>query len=442
MSIGARLTRPLDAAALAAFRVASGVMVTVSAIRFLAYGWVDEFFVAPTFFFKHLGFSWVPVPAHVHALFVALIVLGVLVTIGLLYRCAVVLLFIGFTWVQLMDATNYLNHYYLVSVLLLLMATMPLGDVWGLDAVVRPRRRRTTLPAWMTWLLRFQVGCVYAFAGLAKLGGDWLLHAQPLGIWLTSRTTMPVIGPVLAQWWAPWLFSWCGFLFDSSVVVFLLWRRTRPLAYVVVVIFHSLTMILFPIGMFPVIMMVAAVVFFSPSWPRRFFTLAPASTTTTTTTKLTTTTTTLLACWCGFQLLMPLRGWLYGGDVRWHEQGMRFSWRVMVREKNGTVTFHVEDEATRRRWFVRPRDWLDARQAREMSTQPDLILQLAHAIAAAEREKGRDVHVRAEALVSLNGRPPALLIDPDVDLVDIVDGVRPASWILPRPDTPPAPTRR
>ena len=43
------------------------------------------------------------------------------------------------------------------------------------------------------------------------------------------------------------------------------------------------------------------------------------------------------------QLLLPLRAHLYGGNVLWHEQGMRFSWRVMVREKNGSVTFIVRE---------------------------------------------------------------------------------------------------
>ena len=45
---------------------------------------------------------------------------------------------------------------------------------------------------------------------------------------------------------------------------------------------------------------------------------------------------------------------LYGGNVLWHEQGMRFSWRVMVREKNGSVTYRVRAPATGRTWEVSP----------------------------------------------------------------------------------------
>src|SRR5262249_37756637 len=70
--------------------------------------------------------------------------------------------------------------------------------------------------------------------------------------------------------WVPWFMSWAGFLFDTTAPWFLLARKTRPFAYVVVIVFHALTRVLFPIGVFPVIMVVSALVFFSPSWPRRW----------------------------------------------------------------------------------------------------------------------------------------------------------------------------
>src|SRR5690606_27188537 len=59
-----------------------------------------------------------------------------------------------------------------------------------------------------------------------------------------------------------------GFLFDSTIVAFLLWSRTRWLAYACVLVFHTLTRSLFPIGMFSTIMVLAALVFFPPHWPR------------------------------------------------------------------------------------------------------------------------------------------------------------------------------
>jgi vitamin K-dependent gamma-carboxylase len=46
--------------------------------------------------------------------------------------------------------------------------------------------------------------------------------------------------------------------------------------------------------------------------------------------------------------------------------------------------------------------------------------------------------VRVEALVSLNGRPAELLVDPNVDLARVADGITKAPWIRSAPETPPA----
>ena len=75
--------------------------------------------------------------------------------------------------------------------------------------------------AWRLYVLRFQVGLVYTCAGLAKLQGDWLLEAQPLNLWLASLTDLPVLGPLLALPAAPYVAAWAGFLFDSTVALFL-----------------------------------------------------------------------------------------------------------------------------------------------------------------------------------------------------------------------------
>lgn len=142
----------------------------------------------------------------------------------------------------------------------------------------------------------------------------------------------------------------------------------------------------------------------------------------------------LALAWCALQVLLPLRHHLYGGNVLWHEQGMRFSWKVMVREKNASVTFWVHDAATGRRWYVPPRQYLDARQEREFAAQPDLVLQLAHRIAADERARGREVTVSAEVLASLNARRLAPMVDDAVDLAREPDGLRAKRWILPAPE--------
>ncbi|MCU0682563.1 MAG: HTTM domain-containing protein [Polyangiaceae bacterium] len=455
------LARPVDLAWLAAFRVLFGLTMSVSMLRFVAYGWVDEFFVKPRFHFKYWGFAWVePLPPSLlHAAFWALAALGLAVAAGACFRLSAALLALGLVYVQLLDVATYLNHYYLAALLAGLLALSPAHHLWSLDARLGLARPAQQGPAFWLYLFRFQAAVVYSFAGLAKAHGDWLVHAQPLRIWLGSKTDLPLLGPLFRAPGAPLAFSWAGFLFDATITGWLLSRRSRPFAYAALLLFHTLTRVLFPIGMFPVIMSIAALAFFSPSWPRTLarraralFRRDLAGAPPALPGDLATTEPALPApghlalalagLYCVAQLALPLRFLAYGGDVRWHEQGMRFSWRVMVREKNGSVTFLVRDPASGRTRHVEPRDYLTRLQEREMSSQPDLILQLAHRIRDDFAGRGRGaVEVRVDAIASLNGRRVAPLVDPQIDLAAVRDSLAPAAWIAPAPPGPPPHTR-
>ena len=115
---------------------------------------------------------------------------------------------------------------------------------------------------------------------------------------------------------------------------------------------------------------------------------------------------------------------------------MRFAWHVMIREKHGKVMY-LARFADGRRLEIPPRNYLTARQERELGGQPDLILQLAHAIGADLHRRGfHDFTLHADSAVSLNGRRPVPLIDPAVDLL-ATDDLGPRTWVLPPPPGPP-----
>jgi hypothetical protein len=142
------------------------------------------------------------------------------------------------------------------------------------------------------------------------------------------------------------------------------------------------------------------------------------------------------------QLALPLRAAAYGGNVLWHEQGMRFSWRVMVRAKGGNTTFVVRDRQSGRTVYVSPREYLTDLQESEMSSQPDLILQLAHHIRDDYARRGfSDPEVRVDARAALNGRRSISLIDPTIDLGTVHDGLARAQYVTPAPTQPPPHTR-
>jgi hypothetical protein len=443
-----RMNEPTDAAGLAAFRVLFGLVMASSVVRYFTNHWIERFYVHPRFHFTYWGFGWIaPLPEPwLTAVFVAIGIAAVCIALGLFYRAATVTFFVLFNYVYLLDVSNYLNHYYLVAILSLLLCILPLHRAYSIDALLRPSIRVRTLPAWMTWLLRAQVGLVYVFAGLAKLTPDWLLHGEPLAIWLPARADTPVLGIFFAQHWVALAMSWAGFVYDTTIVGWLLWRRSRPFAYAVVCTFHAMTMILFDIGIFPLIMTAAAMIFFDPDWPRLLWARvrtvelvrSESDGERSARWRIGRVATVVLGCWLLAHVAMPLRAHLYGGNVLWHEQGMRWSWRVLCRDKTASVTYRVRMDGDPRERIVSPSQYLEFYQEAEFAGQPDLILQLAHRVADDLRRAGhRRVEVRADVLASLNGRPAARLIDPNVDLARIDDGIGNASWILPAPDDAP-----
>lgn len=457
------LNQPRDIAALAMFRILFGLLMGVGLIRFMANGWVDKLFLEPTFQFKYWGFEWVvvPPPMVLYGIFTAAVVCAFLVALGCFYRVAIIGFLLLFTYTELMDVTTYLNHHYLVIIFAFVLCFLSPHRAWSVDAWrhaqkaqnSKPSWRMTTLPAWQTYWLRFHVAMLYFYAGWAKFESDWLLHAQPLNIWLPPLEGTPIIGVFLSQIWVHYAFSWFAFMFDVTIIAFMLFKRTRLWAFALIVFFHLLTHLFFNIGLFPFIMVLAVMVYFDADWPRQLVVRLRRQQPTPNHHRRTTAASSTadvakrlnlkplmalaIAVFCTVQFVMPLRQWAYDGTVLWHEQGMRFSWRVMLREKSGSLNYRVVNAAGNTQQ-VTPYAYLNENQYREMSGQPDLILQLAHRIRDDMNAKGvGPVQVYADAMVSLNGRQAKAMIDPATDLAAIEYGLANADWITAPPAEPP-----
>lgn len=121
-----------------------------------------------------------------------------------------------------------------------------------------------------------------------------------------------------------------------------------------------------------------------------------------------------------FHLLYPLRHHLIAGDVAWTEEGHRYSWRMMLRSKNGTGSFRVVDKESGTTQKVYPHNELTKRQARKLYTHPDMILQYAHYLADnCEKETSGKCEVYADISVRLNNGKYHTYIDPEIDLSNI-----------------------
>jgi vitamin K-dependent gamma-carboxylase len=428
----------LDGASVAAFRMALGLLLVWEVTRYFSNSWIERYWVQPSFHFRYYAFSWVPlVPqpwlsVEVFALGVA----GVMVAVGFRHRVATFIAATIFLHLFLLEQARYLNHFYAAFLFLCLVGVTPAGQTWGLDALRSPASSRGRIPMWSLTLLRFQVAIIYVFAAVAKLDPDWL----------SGRAITPVIATRMDRPFIRWLFemnvghlvfSGGGFLLDALLIPALLWKRTRIVAFTAAVVFHVLNAQVFQIGIFPWMMIAATALFLSPQWPRRMLSglmevkgngAPPRSPRSPPSRGL----LIAMVTYGVVQLVVPLRHYLYPGDVTWTEEGHRFSWRMMLRSKSGQARFLVVTQGDTA--IVDASERLPRWQWVAMIGDPDMLLQFAHHLAEEEENAGRPrPRVYGDVSVSLNGRGRRPMIDPAVDLAAVSRSILPASWIEPGP---------
>jgi len=433
------LNQQVSISSLVFFRLSFGAILLWEVFRYFDNGWIARYWMRPDFYFSYSGFGWLqPLPGDgMLLLFYGLGVCAVAILLGLFYRWATILFFIGFTYVFLLDKTNYLNHFYLISLISFLLIFLPANRALSLDVYFKRVQKNTQVPAWAPAILAFQLGVAYFFGGIAKLNADWL-RGYPLFDWLGGRMDYPLIGQFFDEKWMVLLFSYSGLLLDLLIVPALIYRRTRIPAYIAIVTFHLMNHGLWQIGIFPWFMIAATTLFFDPAWFKRILDragarlfdgdeLSPPTGFQHSGFKL-----GLLSVFILIQLFMPLRHWLYGGNVSWNELGHRFSWHMKLRDKEAQAKFRVFDPKSNEFWDIDNRDFLSRRQAQKMSTRPDMILQFAHHLGEIFIEDGYPhVRVFADVEAGLNGREYQQLIDSRVDLLGVDHNTHHDEWIVP-----------
>ncbi|MEM9681355.1 MAG: HTTM domain-containing protein, partial [Bacteroidota bacterium] len=408
------LYESVSIAPLVVFRIAFGLLLFYSTYRTYEKGWIKELYIEPTYHFTF--FSWLtPLEGNgMYLIFGLLILFSIGIVLGCLYRLSTLLYFILFTYVELLDKAYYLNHYYLVSLLVFWMIWVPAHHWFSIDARLFPKIKSTTCNNWHILIFKVQLSIVYFFAGLAKVNPDWLFRAQPMATWLPGKYQLPVIGSIMHLKEVAFLFSWAGCLYDLSIWLFLWIRKTRVLAYLGVLVFHILTGILFPrIGMFPYIMITSTLIFFSSAFHERLLQFIGggfpdklhSDNVRTTSPQRQSIVSMLLVGYLLIQLFLPLRYLLHSGNLFWHEKGYRFSWRVMLMEKNGYTSFIVRDPVKNVQREVDPSIYLTDFQKQQLRSQPDMMIQFGRFLGDRFKEQhGYNPEIYVKSRISLNAR--------------------------------------
>ena len=439
------LNKTTDASPLIIFRIGFGIMMFYGVIRFWLKGWIETIYIQPNFHFSYFGFEWVkPLGNYTYVLFIICGLAAIFIALGFKYRMAIITFFLSFTYIELMDKTIYLNHYYFISMISFLMIFLPLNASFSIDSYLQKKSYKL-VPNWTIDSIKIMLTVVYLYAGLAKINSDWLLKAMPLKIWLPSKYDLPFLGENLMQQnWFHYAMSWSGMFYDLLIPFLLFNKRTRIFAFILVVFFHVFTRVLFPIGMFPFVMIISTLIFFESNFHKKIIlflrkrinrllklknNIEINDTYPLSNRKL---YLTIIFLFLSVQLLFPFRHIAYPGELFWTEEGYRFSWRVMLIEKMGYTNFKIVDTKTKEFFFVNNQDFLSPLQEKQMSFQPDFILEYAHYLGDHYTKQGyKNIAVFAESHVALNGRLSQPFIDKNIDLYKIEESWKHKNWILP-----------
>ena len=412
-TIWRHLFDPVDIASLVFFRIAFGILMLWEAWHFFQNDLLRHLFLKPPFLFKFYGFEWVhPWPGNgLYVHFAVLALLSAFIALGLWYRLSVALFGVGFAYVFLLDEGLYLNHFYLICLISLLLIFIPAHRAVSIDAWLCPAIRSETVPAWSLWLLRAQFGIVYFYGGLAKLNTDWL-HGEPMRSFLAVQHETPIIGPYVAAPALIYFLTYGGLLFDLLVVPALLWPRTRVIAFTFALFFHLMNAWQFNIDVFPWFMIAATTLFLHPNWPRRIAARWRARARDDTDqqepdqrvpdlegslTRSQRVTLAMLGLYLAVQLVVPLRHFLYPGHSMWTVEGHRFAWRMLLGVKRTEMHFIVETANKDKVWIVDPQRFLSPQQVGVLHPSPALTAQYMQTLVEEWRKNGYDgVSIRRE----------------------------------------------
>jgi hypothetical protein len=460
-----RLLSPVDIASLVFFRIFFGI-VSFWHVWLQVPGVRGEY-ITPEFHFSHYGFEWVkPLPGELmNVVFLIMAASTIFIALGLYYRWAAAIFFLTHTYAFFIDQAGYWNHYYLICLLAFLMIFVPCHRAFSLDVLRGAEKQSDDAPAWSLWILRAQVGIAYFFAGLAKTGNDWL-DGKPMDTYLRNHQDFPLIGRFFDDERMVYFMAYGGLMFDLLIVPLLLWKVTRWYAVAAAVGFHLANSLIFDIQIFPWLAIAGTLLFLAPEWPRlgnqwrRLSgqeSLSPAVATTAQGANaepasidetpaprageersprrlslLQKGVIGVMAVFFLFQLLMPLRHYLYPTTPEWSSEGYFFAWRMLLADKEGRIQFHVKDTASGAVCRVDNAQYVAGFQNSKLEERPDMMVQFADILHETFRkERGMNVEVYAWSEIELNGRPYLQFVDPTVNLVERDRTLGHHSFIIP-----------
>lgn len=445
------LFKPLDVSIVSLFRIVFGAFMTYQMIYYYKIDYTFQFIYGPEVLFPYNGLEFLKpfslnVLKGIHA---ALLISSICITIGFLYRYAMIFFFLGFSYFSFVDKTLYNNHIYLISLIAFVLIFIKADKKYSLTSRLSKTTVIKYVPAWNQYILVFLFSVVYFFGGISKLSPNWLDSNLVSNIIEESKGTF--FKNLLPDDWLLAMVKYGGLLFDLSISFILINKKTRKIGFVLVLIFSILNnSVLFDdIGIFPFFMICATMVFFDSKKVGDFVDsilgikprakkfrnkeerkaykvkeeqLSELESDTLKITKLKGATLILLGVFVVFHLLFPLRHFLLTDNPEWTGIASRFSWRMKSQSRKVTeFKMAVKNENDSEVYMLDGKSYLSTNQYMHLPEDPFTVVRLSKYIGQKlSQERGfTNPEIRAKIMVEFNGMPSQHMISPEVDLTNV-----------------------
>ena len=422
----------IDSSSIVFFRIIFGLLMLIDVI--LYYDKINLYWIAPKYHFYYWPFDFLsPLPGNgMYLLFILMGILSVLIIVGLFYRISMILFFLSFSYMFLLEQTRYLNHFYLIIIASFIMIFIPANTSLSLDNKIFKNNKSDTGPAWTLWLLRFIITLPYFFGGIAKLNYDWI-HGEPLRMWLTKNAPAFTFGSLFQHEGVILFMVYSGLILDLFIIPLLLFKKTRTIGFVIITLFHLLNSQLFRIDIFPWFMIAATTLFFNPDWFRNFINFFSRKKNSWPISFISKEKLiypnellskhkkiiALLSIFVILQLIIPLRHFLIPGNAIWTEEGQKFSWQMKLRTKSEIASYLIKDKVTGKVYDINIYNYIRPWQKKIMEDKPNLVWQFCQIVKNDFKKRGIEIAFYANIKASLNGRKYQPLIDSTVDLASV-----------------------
>ncbi|MBK7639536.1 MAG: HTTM domain-containing protein [Bacteroidetes bacterium] len=319
-----------------------------------------------------------------------------------------------------LDISFFNNHYYFIILLCILLLGIKANKQFSIDRILF-RFSDNHIPSWNYNIIKFQIFCLYFYAGITKLNPDWLqLNTMKASLLYDNEY---IDNPLLKSDLAIYIFSYGGLIFDIFIGFLLLYKPTRVFAIIIALIFHLVNYATIEIGIFPILMMFSCLIFIEPSaFESWVFKLFKQKLNNTVKSKVQSDYNNVikyaLTIYITIQLLLPLRHFLIKGNVDWTGEGIMYSWRMKsVARYRGDLKIILLDKNSKKELKVDL--YLPKHQQKILFYKPVLFLQLRDYLLQKTNRKKENTIMNVIATASINGSKLSYLIYPNIDLCKV-----------------------